>query len=447
VLKDKLKQLMAINFLEPKDEWINMLAFGEIIKDILYEDKNKCGGGEGKGKGGGGEGKGKGDGKGEVQGPVFGDISIDDFSDNQINEGLNEIIRKYGIERYKMIKKFLEEKTGRKWDKDTEKSSGKLAGIGSVDEIERNDDMIPYYERLSKTYGMYIIKKPVLVDVIDNYPYENIEFSPGDPLNRLNKFSTGGRILPGITKRHKEGCGKKQDRTFKVPHCFICIDSSGSMTHPRNKSHAVNTGFVIARNYYANNAKIAVMNFSADSFLLLPTRELHDVYAALCAYWGGGTVLDTEKMKEYITKYFGKEFYSGKKSANYIVSDEKDYEELIGRLGKRERKEFEKKASIEVKLKEVKEVFDKVDMHMITDGEIANLPEVIEYFNSISKMTRSTIYLIENPNQYAEWQSLNLPNTQIINVENEKDLEHICIGKVKKNLVPENPTPKNLFYR
>ncbi|MDI6738631.1 MAG: hypothetical protein QME12_09060, partial [Nanoarchaeota archaeon] len=442
-LEERMQKLMAIDFTNRKDEAAKLQYFGEVIKDLIASPP-KSKGRKGKGSSGGNDGFSDDDDSEAGNGPILGDISPDDFSDDQIEEALDKIIRKYGRARYDKIREFAEEELGKQFDKRTNKNSGKMAGIGSVSQIERNDDSIPYYDRLSRSSGIYIVKKPVIVNAKDNYPAENVEFSPSDPLHRLNKFSTGGRIMPGITKRFREGIGRRRDRTYRVPDCFLCLDTSGSMPHPDSKSPAVHCGFTLAKNYHANGAKVGVLNFSADSFMLFPTRELDEVFRALCAYWGGGTVLDTNKLHEYIQHY--RLFEIGKlKPKDLEISTEEDYKRLIERLSPSERKQFEKKAGINVRLNETKEAYGKLDTHIITDGEIFNMPEVIGYFNSLAGTARNAVYVVGNPVQYNRWESLELPNTQVLNVEKPEDLHGFVIGRIKK-INPE-PVRKNLFGR
>ncbi|MFH1638124.1 MAG: VWA domain-containing protein [Candidatus Woesearchaeota archaeon] len=436
-LEKRMEKLKAIDFIDPKDEWVNLLHFGNAIKDLLVKKKGK-GGGKGKG--------GHGDGQGEAEGPGMGSITLDDFSKGQIDDALNDIIQKYGKGRYDKIKEFVEGQTGQSFDEKRSKSSGKMVGLGKVDGIERNDDMIPYYDRLSRSSGIYIIRKPVLVNTFDPYPNENVEFSPGDPLNRLNKFSSGGRVLPGITKRFKEGYGVKKDRQFKVPDCIICLDTSGSMTHPKEKSIAVQSGFSLAKNYFANESKVGVLNFSCDSFLLPPTRDLDQVFMALCSYWGGGTVFDTEKFKKYLEQYMKMEEKGIKDFSMKDIesSTEDDYRRMLKRLSRDDQKKFEKKDKINVRVKRIEEAYEKLDTHLITDGEIWNLPEVISHFNSVASIARNVVYVIENPRQVEEWTNMGLENTQIINVEKKEDLQGFVVGRIKK-IQPVRKGPRSLF--
>ena len=213
------------------------------------------------------------------------------------------------------------------------------------------------------------------------------------------------------------------------------------MKHPRQGSDAVLAGFVLANNYWSNDAYVGVANFSADMACLLPSRDLDKVYSLLCAYWGGGTVLNIPKIKEYL-----KLISQNRGGPDHIFTTEQDYEQVIKNLHPQQRKEFVDK-HIEVHLnKEIREVYEKMDTVLITDGEIYNLPEVIDYINQTAVLTRNIIFLIHNPRQYQEWSQLALPNTQLVHVDMPQDLLNLAIGQAKRSGPPE-AKPASLFWR
>ncbi len=423
VTRQRLRRLYALSAVDyaiqdPDKEWGNAFMFGEIIKDLIPE---KLG----------------------IAAHGHNGFEINDLSEDQINEGLDEIIRKYGKARYDRIRKFVEAETGRIFDQKRPKNSGNHAGTDSS-KLERHDDQISWYERRARTHGLYIVRKPLIVEVNDAYPQENIEFVVGDEMKRWNRFQAGGKLLPGISKKKRDEPMKRKDRKFKVPDLFICLDTSGSMAHPDSGSHAVLASFILARNYHKNDVRVGVMNFSADSAFLMPTRDLEATYSMLCSYWGGGTVLDTEKIRQYFDKLA--QIERGRRMPEFYASTEEDYKRLLERLPESERKQFEKKTDIEVKTPERRAVCEKLDNIMITDGGIANLPEVVSYLNELGQATRNTIFIIGNENEAKRWQELNLSNTQVVSVAEPKDLEGLAIGKVRK-LIPASGEPRSAFYR
>ncbi len=446
--------LMDIDFTNMDHELQNFVLFGNIVVEILKKRREKIPQiglkQKGKGDGGGKEGVG---GSGWTTGnpeldkllekiykPLLDDgPTLNDFSEDQLNKGLDDVIRKWGKQRYEKIREYVERMTGKKFDPPPK---GKSAGIGlGSSQIHTFDNQIPYYERLASTYGLYIHRKPIVTDVTSNYPEGSEKFKVGDPIKTLNPFSTGGRILPGITKRHTLKQGKKQDRLYKVPDLTIWLDTSGSMDSPESGSHAVLAAFMLARNYYKNGSKVGVCNFSADMAMLIPTRDLEAVYSMLCAYWGGGTVLNIDKVKQYVKRIAESE---GKDESEVVYTTEDDYKKLVERMDHQEQKQFMEK-SLELNIKgKLKETYERMDTVMITDGGIANIDEVVAYINSTAEMTRNTIFLVKGGWYHSSWEKMELPNTQIVPVEKKEDLRGLAIGKVKK-LAPPSGKPTSLF--
>ena len=433
-LEEKLEELMSINYLQNEDEHdedfrrrelLNFVLFGNVIKDLLEKTEDEM--------------PEKARGCFPI-GPVIADApDLRGFSDKDIQEGLNTIIKEWGKERYEKIKKDVEEILGRTVDPHQPKGkSPALAGLAHSSLIFL-DDNISYYKRFAATYGMYIHKRPVITDVTDSFRQGQKVFRVGDKMKTLNPFSTGGRVLPGITKRYKLQNGTKKDNLFKVPDLSIWIDSSGSMVHPSCGSKAILAGFALARNYWENGSKVGVVNFSCDTAFLQPTRELQDVYSMLCAWWGGGTALNFEKIKEYmkgIAKHEGKPL---------VYTTEEDYAKFVGRMHPEKQKEFtEKELHVDVN-KNVKEVYQKMDNILLTDGGIWNMEEVVSYLNSTAEITRNTVFILDSPYMSKEWDKLHLPHTQLIHVKKKEDLMGLAIGEVKK-MVPQVSKPASLFY-
>lgn len=356
-------------------------------------------------------------------------MNVRDFTDNDIHDALDKLIREQGKPFYKQILQEIEKQTGKKFgsrDQDPKPSGG--AGIGNS-EIEWNDD-IAYYKRLCSGHGIYIRKKTMEKDKNDPYRSGKITFEVGMESKNISPFPTGGRILPGITQAHSVEHLDHPMQGEDLPDALVTIDSSGSMKNPKaGVSLAAVGGGVIALNYYGNNRKVGVINFSTNMLCLLPSRDMDDIFKYICAYYGGGTVLDHDKILDYLKK-------TGKKQkAGYEVN----YEEVIASLEPHKRKEFEKK-ELHVKVdKNLKRVSERIDHHLITDGDIYNLEELINGVSVMAHNMRHTIYLIGNQRQYEAWCKLQkeekLPNTQILNVKQREDLVGVTIGQTKKQIL------------
>ncbi|MBI4453655.1 VWA domain-containing protein [Candidatus Woesearchaeota archaeon] len=399
--------------------------------------------------------------------PILKDTpDLRDFSDKQLNDGLNKIINKYGKFRYERVRDYVERATGRQLDVmagGSNQSDGKLAGLEKSD-LQLHDAEIPYYWRKASTHGVYIHKKPIVSDTFNSYPEGTQVFRVGDPIKTLNPFSTGGLILPGITKRYKLKQGHKRDRMYKVPHLLIVLDTSGSMKRPEDGSLAVLASFILARNYYENESSVGVINFSTDLAMLPPTRDINAVYSMLCAYWGGGTVLNKNKIIEYLeriaqnellsvdkqrrSQYSRKPFSAGQDpNMPYVLTTDQDYEELIKGMHPDFKKQFiEKNLKVNLGNKQFKETYESIDTIIITDGEIFNIEELIDFINTAAVVTRNEMYLIDNRGGYKGLRDKILPNTNITPVDKEEDLIGLAVGRVK-TLIPAERKPVSLFYR
>ena len=419
VQEEALEKLKSIDFLSKEHIEFQLGTFGDAIKDLMPKKENNYSGCPL-----------------EIFGPG-------DFTKEQIDDALDELIKRYGMRRFGKIKEYVESEIEKKIDtKEFKKQSSK--GIGAeITDLNTNDNLIPYYERWAKANRVYIIKKPITVNKRDPFPEENIPYNVGSEHHRLNPFSSGGLIIPGVTKQWKDAFSTRKDKEFKVPDLFLWIDSSGSMPHPENDSPAVKAGAMLINNYHKNESDIGVCNFSGSSAFLFPTRDLTKAYSMLCAYHGGGTTMDLEGIKKYMNLVSKK----GKQIRGAFGTSEKEMERFYEILPEDKKKELTNKdLSVDLN-KEVKQTYEKMDNILITDGGISNLNEVIEYMNSTAEFTRNTIIVYDDPKAAEEWQSLTTDNTQIISAETAEDLYKMTIGKAKNNLIKQSNKPINEFYK
>jgi hypothetical protein len=360
--------------------------------------------------------------------PSPGCTGIDGYSDSQVNDALDDLIRRHGKIPYEMVRDHIGRTRPGFQDRfgQGKESKEKFAGTAGIDHIQWHDEEVPYYKRWASTYGLYIIKKPLKEDAFNLYPAQQKPFQTGDPLQKVNPWSCP-YLLPGISQRWQEAKGKRVQVKQKVPDLFVMLDTSGSMTHPKYQSHAVLAAFVLGRNYHANGSRVGIGNFSADILLMPPTRDLDAYQRAACAYWGGGTVLNVDRIKawfEHLSRT------GGKNVPDITISTEEDYEELIKKLGG-DKRQFEEK-HLEVRIREkLPELYERIDNILISDGAIGNITDVVDYLNSIARATRNTIFLIKSPNEYKAWTELGLKNTTIHPVDNPEDLTGLAIGRSK----------------
>lgn len=442
--KQKIEELCKIDFYDARCESGWLLMFGNVILDLLKKEKPKCPPGQISSKGKDKTSESNGSAEGESSESKETNNPIADYDPyeiirkmdrEQIDKVLNDIAKEHDIGTYERIKKYLEKQTGKNLGQSpAQQSHSRGIGLESAP-ISWNDPCRDFYLRKAAGHGIYIIKKPMADDAKESYPLDNTKYKVEDPVHLLNPFSTPW-ILPGITARSKIVKGRSLDKKFKTPHLMISIDSSGSMPHPRTMSYAVLGGHIIALNYHANGSMVGVHNFSTDSFLLFPTRDIMMVSKALCAYHGGGTVYDVEKVKQYFELMSKAHVFEKKGIEGIVLSTHEDYEKLISSIDPARKKEFEKK-ELTVKIDDtLKRAYEQLDHVLITDGEIFNISEIVDYFNPIADLTRHTIIVVNNPACAEKWANLGLKNTQVIPANSDADLCNISIGKVKE-LIPK----------
>ena len=109
-----------------------------------------------------------------------------------------------------------------------------------------------------------------------------------------------------------------------------------------------------------------------------------------------------------------------------------DYEKIIEKLSPEKKKLFQDKMLNITLDTKVQGLYNRIDNVLITDGGIANLPQLVDYMNSIAKYTRNIVFLINNIADYNRWKEQALKNTQIILINKKEDLLHLAIGLAKK---------------
>ncbi len=241
---------------------------------------------------------------------------------------------------------------------------------------------IKWYETRAMDYTIYI--ESIFRDG-SLYPSEIKDFDLEESMDLYSPVESYGKVIPGIAKKYSfegfDGYGERM-----LPDAVIIMDSSGSMCHPDvTLSYAVLCGFSIARNYIENGSNVGVINFSDTNISILPTKNRQKIYETLKLYQGGGTAFHID-----------------------------DFEDYLNMAGFKERK--------------------IVDYILITDAGIYNLKELLDYFSKIHG--RITVLWIKKGDSFKEnFQAIkkSLKNTvTLIEVEDEKDLPKIAVGKAFK---------------
>ena len=237
-----------------------------------------------------------------------------------------------------------------------------------------------YYMKLAENWSLPIRKMPTKKSG-SLYPHHHEPWEAGKPYQDIDPWTSFGKIMPGITQLWRRLEGETFGQWEGIPDCVVMIDSSGSMTDPRQSlSHAVLGAACACDAYLRNGAQVAVYNFSdavsGGRQILAYSRQRREIYKTLCRYFGGGTRLLVEDIQS---------LYEGRVP----------------------------------------------DLFLITDMQITNLETLIQYFNPCENRI-TAVHVGDNRHVASFRQSMALrKNVEIYGVEKKEDIPRIILGKVR----------------
>jgi hypothetical protein len=304
----------------------------------------------------------------------MGSHSLQQYTEDEIEQGLKEIATEsVSPEEFSELIKDFEGELLEIFEP-TEKGMG----LGPGRPLDAD---ILYYMKLAESFKLPIRKIP-LAKSGTLYPHHHIPWEVGKPYQDIDPWTSFGKVLPGLTQTWQRLEGEVLGQDEGTPNCMIIIDSSGSMTNPRKSlSFSVLGAACACESYLRNDADVAIYNFSdalaGDKKILPYTRNRGDIYQGICHYYGGGTQLMIDHIKD-------------------LQNDRWP------------------------------------DIFLITDMQITNLEMLIEYFNECKN--RVTAVHIGNNRQVDTFcRSMKLRrNVVIYSVEKKEDIPHIILGKVKE---------------
>ena len=256
-------------------------------------------------------------------------------------------------------------------------------GAGSGRRQSVDTDVL-YYMQLAQTYHLPVRRLPMSRSG-NLEPYSHIPWEASKPVQDIDLWTSFGKLLPGISQTWARREGATFGQREGTPDCLVILDSSGSMTNPRDHlSFAVLGASCAVEAYLRREAAIAVYNFSdahAEGKSVLPfSTDRQAIYHRLCEYHGGGTSL---KLRDIETL---------RRAASSPTPD----------------------------------------LLLITDMQIANLEEVMSYLIGIDG--RMTIIHIGENNAIDRFRYVTCqhPRLQTFGVQDRKDIPQIVLGQVKQ---------------
>ncbi len=335
-------------------QYSQMVMFGNAIKPLLEEEKNKtykilicaC----------------KSGGSRLIKKENVEDLPID--AKKKVEEAIRKLIVVLPKGVYEEIKKhFLGEE-----EKEGSDGRGVGIGIGSLDVKLADRRTVEYYREAAKEYGIYIRPRRIRGISSVNIVFGQKDYKLTDPVTNTDTRYSGGKILPGLTKAIRTEKVLYPATIETLPTLILYKDASGSMPDPRNeKCYATIAGAIFVLSYLRSHAKVGIALFDSETSEIFYGYDEDELLAVLCGYKGGGTSIDMERLKEDLEK----------SKQDYLRLDNKLLEEEVKR-NPLFRKYLIKRAHVNVSnlRSESKKITDFV---IITDGGIKNIDEVIEF--------------------------------------------------------------------
>ena len=185
----------------------------------------------------------------------MGEHSLDQYSNEDVERGLKELAMAANTpaEFKEIVDDFQEELMEALVPNET--------GMGEGPGSSLDADVL-FYMKLSDNYSLPIRQIPMKKSG-SMYPHNHTPWELGKPFNDIDPWTSFGKIMPGITQIWQRREGEIYGDEEGTPDCIVMIDSSGSMTNPRqNLSYAVLGAACACDAYLRNDAKVAVYNFS-----------------------------------------------------------------------------------------------------------------------------------------------------------------------------------------
>jgi hypothetical protein len=306
----------------------------------------------------------------------MGEHSLENYSLEEIDRGLREFAS--AVEDLQEFKETVEDLK--------EELEEKGYGTGGMGRGNGNplDANLLYYMKLAESYTLPIRKLPIEKRGY-LHPHAHRPWEIGKPFADIDVWTSFGKVMPGITQMWTKKEGETHGEYEGTPDCLIIIDSSGSMINPRERlSYAVLGAACACNAYLKHESRAAVYNFSdalrGNKIILDFNHDKEHIYQTICRYFGGGTALDLDDITSLL---------SGT---------------------------------------------DNPDIFIITDMQITNLENLIDFINTIENRV-TAVHLGHNVHA-ARFKdgTVQKKNISLFNVKNKEDIPKIVLGKVKEYL-------------
>jgi hypothetical protein len=308
--------------------------------------------------------------------PALGHHSLESYSAEELSQGLQAFAQQVqDLEQFRdIVQDFADELVALGYG--TEDGAG--LGSGAVIDADAL-----YYMQLAQGYRIPLHGIPLARSGVMD-PYSHAPWEASKPVQDIDLWTSFGKFLPGVSQTWVRRQGELFGQREGVPDCVIVLDSSGSMTNPRERlSYAVLGAACATEAYLRRAAQVAVYNFSdarLDGKTVLPfTGTRQAIYRSLCVYHGGGTSIWLRDLEDLRCTAAG----------------------------------------------------GAPDLLLLTDMQITNLEEVIEYLAGVEG--RITVIHIGENNATTHFRQATRshPRLHIFTVQDSQDIPLIVLGQMR----------------
>ncbi|MDD5499290.1 MAG: hypothetical protein PHT91_00245 [Candidatus Nanoarchaeia archaeon] len=200
------------------------------------------------------------------------------------------------------IMKELKDSHGEKELKETIKElekNGKISKESSREYLRNIDGDFSNFDMHVWESEKYSISVQKLKRVGSKFgvPFSPIKTSIDDIANYdpFISLASGGKAMPGLSNNWMNKNTAFMEECSALNDLILIIDSSGSMINPQKRiSPAIVSAMTISNYYLVNNKKVGVVNFSSTNLVQDFSRNKSEIFSKLFEYQGGGTTLNIE---------------------------------------------------------------------------------------------------------------------------------------------------------
>ncbi|MCX6710237.1 MAG: hypothetical protein NTV63_04800 [Candidatus Woesearchaeota archaeon] len=340
----------------------------------------------------------------------------------KIKQAIREMIKHMDKKKYEKIKEhFLGKESAKK-----DRAPGIGTGIENVESAE--DKTTEYYKELAAEYGIFIRPKKTRTLSSTKQVFGKEDFKMDSPPIGIDTRYSGGKILPGLTKKIRIESIPYLKNSQSLPSLIIYKDASGSMPNPQQETcYATLAGTIFIMSYFRSGCNVGVSLFDSEMTDIFRSEDEDELIKMICSYKGGGTSIDLDRLKKDIAE-----------SKSEIPIDLKKINEEEIRKNPLFRKYLNKNGRIS--LQELTSQ-SYVDLMIITDGGIMNVDELIDFMKNNEKYRPTIIHTgtfqLDIPG-YDQQHTCSYGGITVFKADSKEDLVRISQDIIEKNLISGN---------